>query len=384
MLLTYDYDEFNKKGLLKLTKQFDKEGLPVAEVKSDNKPKRETGFQVKTAMIMFESGQKLEIKAKAGGNIFQWKLNNKILPVKNYMQLDTAMKEVVSFVKDNEPNYQKQKEKQLAKTKVAVPTIKPVNTTVAEQTVAYHTTLEELAGQNEALSSQISEVANQANMKQTELDALSAQIASENERTKALEAQLENAKQGIFESAGGTHKEVEVDESQIKENGVIKLGDRVSLQDGREAEVTGKNGKKVKIIILESASGSIVCSECGQHLDTCDESSTGFKCSNCERECQSDGTAIMESGDAVAAICPECGAKMQECEGGMECPECGCKTDADGMVLESTKIDGGMMCDVCNVTMESCNDGYKCPECGQISVAKGDEGAIDHKEGEEE
>lgn len=291
-MLTYDYEKFDKRGLVKLTKQFEKEALPVAEIKGDNKPKRENGFQTKTALILFESGQKLEIKAKVDGGIFSWKLNTKILAIKNYMQLDTAMKEVIGYVKENEPNYQKQREKQLAKVKVAVPAIKPVNTTVAEQTTAFQTSLEELAGQNEALNSQISEISTQADAKQAELDALAAQIAAENVRTKALEVQLDNAKQGIFESAGD--------------------------------------------------SGPL-CSACGSHLDTREESSTGFACSNCERECQSDGT-----------------------------------------VMESAKSDGGMMCDACNTTMETSNDGLKCPECGQISVADGDLGAIDHKEGEGE
>lgn len=292
-MLTYDYDKFDKKGLAKIVKEFEKNALPVAETKGDNKPVRLNGFQTKTALILFESGQKLELKAKLDGGIFSWKLNTKILAIKNYMQLDTAMKEVIGYVKENEPNYQKQREKQLAKVKVAVPTIRPVNTTVAEQTSAFQTNLEELDGQNEALNSQITEISTQADVKQTELDALTAQIAAENERTKTLEGQLENAKQGIFESAGD---------------------------------------------------GGIVCSQCGAHLDTREESSTGFECSNCERECQSDGTAIMES----------------------------------------TKLDGGMMCDACNTTMEAGNDGFKCPECGQISVVEGDVGAIDHKEGEGE
>lgn len=457
MNITFDYDKFDKRGLTKLVKQFEKEALPVAEVSGDNKPTRLNGFQTKTAVITFESGQKLEIKAKLDGGIFSWKLNNKILAIKNYMQLDQAMKEVVSYVKENEPNYQKQKERQLAKVKVAVPAIKPVNTTVAEQTAAFQTNLEELTGQNEALNSQIAEASVQVSTKQADLDTLNTQIATENERTKVLEGLLENAKQGIFESASSSpmsfkdfikflkdqiksEKDVALDvliksveeawrngepafiDRRVDLKGKRKEFDRLNklIKPGIFESASGKElsvGTKVKVLgrkhegdaefsgktgvitgtgivagepdkftysvkidgevhtqispdmvvkkgifgsVFESSDAVVsacpecgaameqddagcwqcpacgctpgsLCSACGAHLDTNEESSTGFQCSNCERECQSDGTAIMEAAT----------------------------------------MSGGMMCGLCLTTMEQCDDGFKCPECGQTSSTDG-------------
>jgi hypothetical protein len=287
MSLTFDYDKFDKKGLEKVSKQFDKESLPVAEVKGDNKPKRENGFQVKTALITFESGQKLEVKAKADGGIFQWKLNSKILAIKNYMQLDQAMKEVVSYVKENEPNYQKQREKQLAKVKIAVPTIKPVNSTVAEQTAAFQTSIDELAGQNEALNSQIADASTQADGKQSDLDALTIQIADANALTLQLETKLGNAKQGIFESAGD---------------------------------------------------GSDCCPECGATMQECEG---GMECPECDCKVDAEGMVMEGSTLDGGMMCDACQVKMEPCNDGYKCPECGQISAADGTLMESIDVKGG-------------------------------------------
>lgn len=243
-MLSYDYENFNKKGLKKIIDRFTSEGLPVADVKGNNKQIRDNGFPTKTAEIDFESGQILIAKAKLDGGIYQWKLNGKILAIKNYIQLDAAIKEVVAFVKANEPNYQKQKEKQLARQKVAVPTIKAVNTTTEEQTAAFQTSLDDLTGQNEALNNQITEAKTLTGTRQSDLDALAAQIAAENERTKTLEDQLDKAKQGIFEGAGDD----ETDTSVCPECGA-------TMQEGENGMECPACGRKTDMqeMVMEAA-----------------------------------------------------------------------------------------------------------------------------------
>ena len=132
-MINIDLDKFNKIGLKQIIARIEKEGLKITEVEADNKAKRESGFQVKTATLVFESGQKLILKAKAGGSIYQVRLNNKVVPIKHYDDLDKAVLEIINYVQVNEKNYLKQKEKQLARQKVTIPKIKPVSTSVAEQ-----------------------------------------------------------------------------------------------------------------------------------------------------------------------------------------------------------------------------------------------------------
>lgn len=330
-MLTFDYDNFNKKGLKKVTDYLGKEGLPVADVKGDNKQTREAGFPIKTAIITFESGQVLLVKAKLDGGIYQWKLNNKVLAIKNYLQLDAAIKEVVSFVKANEPNYLKQKEKALAKQKVLVPTVKPVNTTVEEQTAAFQTTLDDLAGQNEALNNQIADVKTQTASRQAELDALAVQIAAENERSKALETQLEKAKQGIFESAGDGDYEtccpqcgatMEFDES----------GKAICPACGYEM-----HGQESTGVDSPSPAGptTACCSDCCVQMEKTGDDR--YRCPQCGAVYEDKEGIIAES---AAMKCPECEAMMDEptaddgdCS--MICRECGCKIGTDGMVMES-------------------------------------------------
>ncbi len=159
-MIHIDFDKFNKVGLKPILEKFEKEGLPVAGVEADNKAKRESGFQVKSATINFESGQKLLVKTKAGGSIFQVKLNNKVLAIKNVDDLDKAIQEVIDYAKENEKNYQKQREKQLARQKVNVPKITPANASVAEQITQYQATLDETRAADEDLSTQVTDVEN--------------------------------------------------------------------------------------------------------------------------------------------------------------------------------------------------------------------------------
>lgn len=289
-MLTIDFNKFDKKGMKKVLDLFDKAALPISDVEADNKAKREAGYSIKQATITFESGQVLLLKIKAEGSLYQAKLNGKVLAIKNYIKPDSFMDEVIGYAKDNEPNYLKQKEKAALKQRVAVPTIKPVNTTVAEQSQQFQATLDALKGQNETAQNEITALAPVVTEKQGALTDLNKQISTANSLSEELTAKLEKVKQGIFESAAAVNS----------------------------------------------------CPECGTAMDACSveknadgEMTDGSRCPKCGTETDGDGV-ILECGDAVAATCPECGATMTECDGGgMECPECNCKTDSDGVILES-------------------------------------------------
>jgi len=177
-MIHIDFDKFNKVGLKPILEKFEKTGLPVADVEADNKAKRESGFQVKSAIINFESGQKLLVKAKAGGSIFQVKLNNKVLAIKNVDDLDKAIQEVVDYVKANEPHYQKMKEKALARQKVVIPKIKAVNTTVAEHISQMQTTVDDTNTANAEITAQITEIETAGTEKSNTVAALETELSN--------------------------------------------------------------------------------------------------------------------------------------------------------------------------------------------------------------
>lgn len=204
-MITFDYAQLNKKGLKDVVKWFEKQALPVAEVRGNNVPKRENGFQIKSAEIEFESGQILIVKAKANvPAFFQVKLNNKVLAIRDYKQLDNELREIAAFVKENEPKYAKNQEKAAAKAKIKVDVPKPVVTTTAEQAEAFKASLAELQGQGEALGNQITEVTAQVNQKTGQLADLQSKLDAEKATTSDLESAIEKAQKGIFESSDPT------------------------------------------------------------------------------------------------------------------------------------------------------------------------------------
>ena len=194
-MIQIDFEKFNKPGLKPILEKFNQAGLPVADVEATNKAKRESGFLVKSALITFESGQKLLVKAKAGGSIFQVKLNNKVLAIKNVDDIDKAVAEVLSFVKENDVRYQKAKDRAAAHVKVEVAKIKPVNTSVAEQLTALQTQIEEAGAKTETLRGEIAAKQTENAAKLATTTELQGKLAAEIERGNALQREYEALKE---------------------------------------------------------------------------------------------------------------------------------------------------------------------------------------------
>jgi len=194
MALTINFDKFDKAGLKPVLKKFEKAGLVVDDVEATNKPKRESGFLIKTAVMVFASGQKLTVKAKAGGGIFQVKLNSKVLPVKAVDDMDKAIDEVITHVKANEGNYLKQKEKAAARVKV--PRIKNVNTSVAAQIDTVTASIEQLRGANENAQTEATAAAENMTQLTGQLSALETELATEKQRTESLQLEIDTLEGG--------------------------------------------------------------------------------------------------------------------------------------------------------------------------------------------
>lgn len=197
----------NVQGLSQIIQIFNKAGLDVDKVSGDQKPRRENNILMKSSVILFKSGQKLEMRLNVnGGNIYQWRLNGKVLAIKNYKVLDEAIKEVIAFVKENEPGF-KARQAAAKIQRVTVPKLLTASMTLDEQIKTAKDQLVELDAESKIISQQIGTQHCLNAEKQHQLDRLNAQITTENERSKTLEAQLKKTagtttrSKAIFESA---------------------------------------------------------------------------------------------------------------------------------------------------------------------------------------
>ena len=345
-MITIDFAAFDKKGLKDLIAKFKKAALPIQDVVADNKAKREAGYQIKTATLTFESGQILVLKVKADGGLYQAKLNGKILAIKNYIKADTFTDEVLAYVKENEPNYLKQKEKAMARQKVVVPKIKPVNTTIAEQSQQLQNTLTEFQGLNEAAQNQLAEVNKTVEAKGLELDGLATQLKAENDKSVDLQKKLENARQGIFESASLIDREAIAKElshgtgrhPELTAKFVEKYKNSISINDAIEF-VGGFSDTQLLALLKKEESITEDAGEVGEDNDPETTYAVNSEPVGDNLPVNEIIATAPEPGPQVVVndpvCCPKCNANMEPCDAGMNCPVCGCKVDPDGMILEA-------------------------------------------------
>lgn len=104
--LSFDYAQFNEKGLKKVIDEFKRQKLQVTSVEADNKAKRQSGVQTKKAILHFADGQKLMFQATAQGAIFQVRLNTRVIPIKHVDDLKKAVAEIAGKISANSKQFQ--------------------------------------------------------------------------------------------------------------------------------------------------------------------------------------------------------------------------------------------------------------------------------------
>lgn len=122
--VTFDFDTLEKEAK-KLQKQFEKNKLTVTDAVADTKATRASGFQTKAITIYFDDGQKVEIRVKKEGDIFQVKLNATVLPVSNVGNLNKAVAEIAKKIISNNPAWVKAQRRKQGRAKVSQDDIKP-------------------------------------------------------------------------------------------------------------------------------------------------------------------------------------------------------------------------------------------------------------------
>lgn len=95
-------DKTAPKDLLKV---FKRAGAEIAQ-SSVGKEKRENSTSFKPIFILFSDSQSVELRVKKTGDIYQVRLNNKVLPIKNQDDEKLAAGEIVKAVEGNSRKFQ--------------------------------------------------------------------------------------------------------------------------------------------------------------------------------------------------------------------------------------------------------------------------------------
>ena len=186
--LVLPFDKLTESGLKPVIKKFAKFECPVASVEAPNQAKRESGMLVKQFTLTFEDGQKLLVRVKAGGTIYQVKLNNKVVPVRNVDNMDKAVGEMIDYIHDNAKAYARAKiQRERRRIKPSKPS---VTTTRKEKLAQARGDLEQLSQNNAELETQLAETSLSVDSKRTELADAEKALDAERKKTASLEAQI--------------------------------------------------------------------------------------------------------------------------------------------------------------------------------------------------
>lgn len=183
------FDKLTESGLKPIVKKFEKWGLKVVSIDSTNRPKRESGMLLKDSAFIFDDGQKMLVRVKSDGTVFQVKLNNKVVPMKNVGDMDKAIIEMVDYVQENAKAYERAKVQREKRKKLNIQPPRVV-TTRQEKIAAAKQSLSELSSVNNELEKQNDELNVSLAGKQAQWDSLHKELEQEMGITKKLEREI--------------------------------------------------------------------------------------------------------------------------------------------------------------------------------------------------
>lgn len=146
---------------------------------------------LKDAVFIFDDGQKMLVRVKSDGTVFQVKLNNKVVPIKNVDDMDKAVVEMVDYVQDNAKAYERAKIQREKRRKLNIQPPRVV-TTRQEKIAAAKQSLSELSSANSELEKQNDELSISIAGKQAQWDSLYKELEQETAITKELEREIAN------------------------------------------------------------------------------------------------------------------------------------------------------------------------------------------------
>ncbi|ELA9885254.1 TPA: hypothetical protein ACX3FZ_004471 [Vibrio parahaemolyticus] len=189
--LSFDYAQFNEKGLKKVIDEFKRQDLQVTSVEADNKAKRQSGVQTKKATLHFADGQKLMLQATAQGAIFQVRLNTRVIPIKHVDDLKKAVTEIASKVSDNSKQFQKTLKKRASRaSSTSKDSTSRAKTSLKAQIALAKSDNQELESSVQEKRQQKQTLEEALPVKEQRKSDISAQITQEYSVSEQLEAEL--------------------------------------------------------------------------------------------------------------------------------------------------------------------------------------------------
>lgn len=187
--VSFDFQNFNEKGLKKVITALEKNDLKVTAVDADNKARRQSGVQTKKAALTLADGQVLTLQATSEGAIFQIRLNSRILPVRNVNNLSKAIAEIADKIKGNSPQFQRAMRRK-AKVDQTVAKDTVARTTAKARLAVYQEQAKELQEQVQVLETRKSELVGQVSKQDATISTLQAQISEAREENERLQSEL--------------------------------------------------------------------------------------------------------------------------------------------------------------------------------------------------
>lgn len=110
MKLTIDFNGLATnagKAMARVTSLFVRNGLPVLDVSSDGRPKRAAGITYREVVMTFQDSQKLTLRIKATGDVYQVLLNGRVTPVAQQDDPGKAVAELAGLLDKSRARFQK-------------------------------------------------------------------------------------------------------------------------------------------------------------------------------------------------------------------------------------------------------------------------------------
>lgn len=139
MKLTIDFNGLASnagKAMARVTSLFVRAGLPVLDVSSDGRPKRASGITYREVTFAFADSQKLTLRIKATGDVYQVLLNGRVTPVAQQDDPAKSVAELAGLLDKNRARFQKRMALLVMKPPEGVKTAAPRLREVLQQQIA--------------------------------------------------------------------------------------------------------------------------------------------------------------------------------------------------------------------------------------------------------
>lgn len=205
-MLNLKFKNLDKRGvkpLLDVLRKKYKLGIEIID--APNKIKREAGFATKRVMITFTSGQSLELRFKPddskGLDIYQVRLNGKVLPVRETENFEKGLAEVAKVIQSRQSRYKALKAKRAdaaaAKKKAGKgdgagtkPKAKKTVLSYKQKETALQAKIDEADADRKILAEEYKQKAAEIDSRKAKLIDLKDAIKKERGKNKTLKAQL--------------------------------------------------------------------------------------------------------------------------------------------------------------------------------------------------